>query len=1558
MQKQALYTNPSVIIFFYLLIYFVSLTIMFYLWKFFLKILNKLRMDTPSLIQKDLSDLNQRITSSVNEDVGPAAGFGTTIFGFALNQKKRRSFPLADAREIEYELTLILNRINRCKSKPVEFIIIFDELDKIDPFSNYETVDDPDTLPEFEHMGSGFPGGAASRKRKHNLLKMLANMKFFVTTAKTKFIFIAGRELYDAFLADFSDREFAIGSIFNNVIYVDSFLSSNLSHKDISYMTEQFICKQLLPKPIDRWSTIRMLDRFRIFVVKKLNNIIKIKKIDELEQDHDFIQLLKNAGIQTEDPDVYYTFKTYYKYLKYKSVESNELTEQDINKTIIFLYQFSIYLAHISNGAPKKIAIHFEKYIRKLETPLSGNELEESLMLPQMKGESKYYLSFGYRDQQKIGFIHYMAFPLVNAIINNATQYGDKLLVSACFLTNHIYKYHNNGFSWRNLENIPELLDVNKTPELREFIHIIISYLKQSHLSFTTSGLYNFKFPMKITEEISMMSRFSEEVSALFNFTLDDSLSVKRHYSKLLKHYTSINNTLCVDNENSQNDLHHVIAGIHQILGDLHHFDEEYNEAIFEYQCCIQALTKNNVDKHNPHFPSHMLNLIRIMLKLGLTHEKRKTYNTAYVVYNELISMLVQFRYFDESKFGMKYVQKIKDKTSADIESDTNWNTKKNMLYYKKYDNYPVEKFEKIIHPKVVTEDEYDRINLDYEVNAQDVIPRFARQLTPEKNNVIVRLSMFEDIRLVYQALLAKLFLLEKKGLNGITKESLDVMEAEFNYLHRSVHYKDKFIISADFFRKVADILYYKNGFINEQTANNYFMGWYLWDYSVENDIYNYCSMNTFKDYEVLKKLMKMKYNSKTKSYELKMNESEALKPEERLGEINDLTENDIDTIKKFIKEKNVRIPFRLDFDFREQVDLDTKGIITLPQDCDYGKIDKCNQRRRTLLKGMDADSKNKRVPCYACKYYNRSLKILLENLIGTSETEHNVSKSLLYLEAIEHRHKFASLKENDMIILASSLDGLGNVLLSCSYKDDKITPEFLDAFVDYVKAKESKEAESITHLYKLKEMSHLEKSILYFWAAASYFKYSSNTKEAFFCYKKILQILVAYVSVSINKDIKATQADDILDVFNTYRLKKIKAVIFERAIQNLYSHYENTNMVEIQKIKWLLSKQMYEKIPLNLLSIFPDLEELVLAFGELELFCNEYGNVHEIYRSTFLSKNRLVNTFTERILSLRLKAMINMKIINQLIEYEDYFYTDDFPLEFYKKFVSYLNIPLEGEIAGRLGIENPGQSAEETKYLSHKLGAYGKCLDNNLIENKKDIRDKLDLIEFLIKDTMFSLSKIIETVSPSTKTTLFTESYLGAVYHLLFECNQIYELIYMTYKWTEIENRTADGAKEQQEIVGKIIKLAGASNSSIEGDVKSLLIAMNTNEGLKRVIKTGSDDKTSSSGQFFTMIFENIDKANIHINISNYLAEMALKKYRRAREMHREGAAYRDMISNIHFLDEDLNNDTSQFYFAIERYFNNCSVIDQNIKKLKDICTESSILDIENYINVAAYDV
>ena len=82
---------------------------------------------------------------------------------------------------------------------------------------------------------------------------------------------------------------------------------------------------------------------------------------------------------------------------------------------------------------------------------------------------------------------------------------------------------------------------------------------------------------------------------------------------------------------------------------------------------------------------------------------------------------------------------------------------------------------------------------------------------------------------------------------------------------------------------------------------------------------------------------------------------------------------------------------------------------------------------------------------------------------------------------------------------------------------------------------------------------------------------------------------------------------------------------------------------------------------------------------------------------------------------------------------------------------------------------------------------------------------------------------------------------------------------------------------------------------------------------------------------------------------MTNYSEEMALKAFRKAREIHREGKAYKDMISRMYYLDDDLKNDTIQFDLAIERFKINCGNIDDNIEMILKYIT-NNVHELEYY--------
>ena len=769
----------------------------------------------PKVIIKDLNHLIERMEASVSEDANPNMEYTNSMINISFLKRKNRTYPIANVREIEYELIDILDRINDFKYFAIaKFIIVFDELDKIDPAYNHDSEQKLVLNDDYENDESGFSGGMNSRKRKQNVLKLLANMKMFVSSAKAKFIFISGRELYDASLADLSDREFAISSIFNGVIYVDSFFESGDDNvKDITNKTEEYICNQLIPI-----GYVNYLKRLSFFENRESFTIVTNLKL--------YYQYL--TGLFGFTKDAYFKDK---KQTELCETEDRRQVLHALDAMIIFLYQFSVYLSHISNGSPKKIALYFEKYVKKYAPYCKLEENPFTSVQRKKNYNAQYCLYFDETDQLTIGFIHQMAYPVISAIINNSCQYGDKLLVSASFIIDQIYKHHGGGFSWHNLEQTPELLEVYRIPEFRDFMNSIVTFLSKTHLRPILSGMYNFKFRRIVSDEISYFSKISEEVSAIFNFTLDESLSVKKYYRKLISDYDRLKSESgknCNDRDDEYDDA---LIQLHHILGELYLSDEEYTSAVLEFGIALRLINQMAInDKNSKMTAPLILAKARNMLKLGYAYECQKTYNAAYAIYSQLVTALIEFRTFNENDFGLTLGMEPYN------EGGDTWVRKRSVLYHRR--NMETEKessFEQF-YPDFWTPER----EMDYSIYGDELISSFSKELMSDKSAIISKVSIFENVRFLYQSLLVKLFVLEKIEIGGITRSNIDVIEGEFTRLHYFTNINEKFIVSVNFFRKLGDIFYYKNGLV-KVNHKLFFTGYYFWGYDVQQDILDYC---------------------------------------------------------------------------------------------------------------------------------------------------------------------------------------------------------------------------------------------------------------------------------------------------------------------------------------------------------------------------------------------------------------------------------------------------------------------------------------------------------------------------------------------------------------------------------------------------------------------------------------------------------------------------------------------------------------------------------------------
>ncbi|MBN1351897.1 hypothetical protein JXJ21_20995 [candidate division KSB1 bacterium] len=477
-----------------------------------------------------LRELNERMAAAITvksgTDFDVFKGFGKWI------RRKDLTYPLADERTIEQEVIRILEEIS---SLPVIFghpviLFVFDELDKITlrQVSMQTEQEEALYMSSFENI----------RHRQQQVERILSNLKQLLTTSFAKFIFIAGREMFDAGLADFTSRTFLHNSIFNQTFYINSFLTdhSNPKGKSLLSLTESYVCQFLIPP-----------------------GYAKTQSWPRLEDYENYIRT---------------NFK---------------LTEQEANKALHVLNNFITYLTYRGNGSPKKITQLFEEYVESFPENMTNDE-----WLVIGENCNSKYLIFDYSRQFIIGSASRLLEPLHRTLERSSSRMiNDKLVTSIFMVLDHLFKFHHSAFRRDFLEWMPEMLDIHRDPDLRNVIQEMLRLIERSYLKKVDNGLFDYRFSNRITGEIDFASRIRELESAVFNFTLDESLEAEEFFRRQLKDQLQLYDyAKNCDSKKAKSSC--TISGLHEIIGDLHAFDEEYDQAITEYFNALDRLEAIN----------------------------------------------------------------------------------------------------------------------------------------------------------------------------------------------------------------------------------------------------------------------------------------------------------------------------------------------------------------------------------------------------------------------------------------------------------------------------------------------------------------------------------------------------------------------------------------------------------------------------------------------------------------------------------------------------------------------------------------------------------------------------------------------------------------------------------------------------------------------------------------------------------------------------------------------------------------------------------------------------
>ena len=538
-------------------------------------------------------------------------GAGSSLINTAIEKfsnsdgSYRLNYEIISAKELEIEVQTLLNYYQEIKNaKPVLFIV--DELDKLEP--------------EFlEGDGDFFSLGKSRRMtRKESLVRILAALKSFIHTSEAKFIFIGGAELYDASLADIADRESFYSSIFHEVIYIDSFFKDFEEKKvGLTQMVELYVSKLLFGK--------------------------------ELPSDHHY-------GLN---------------YFHSKIVGLDNKTRDFL---LYSIYNFTVYLTYRSNGSPKKLKELIEYHIsycglqdhhtEDLIIERSQNQLFSKMSTKLNKNsifDSRSFIQLSFGNQHKIGLLSKIFKPYFITNERFLKSTNDRTLYLTAFLMDHILKFHKSAFSWKEIELVPDIIMGNQGPNLRDTISNIIDYLSLRHIRTTSNAMFTYKFRSRTAMELKFISKISDESSAAYNFTYDESQHLKSFFKRKLKQKIETYSTNAFQN-NDTNVIHSIVY-LNSTIGDIHYYDEEYEPAIRYYLDSIQRIRDLMIMDDRSISRHQKMIFTRNRLILSLCLEKSMKYDSAYSTVRSIMLDLktIDFRASQKIVINNDYQRNIEE---------------------------------------------------------------------------------------------------------------------------------------------------------------------------------------------------------------------------------------------------------------------------------------------------------------------------------------------------------------------------------------------------------------------------------------------------------------------------------------------------------------------------------------------------------------------------------------------------------------------------------------------------------------------------------------------------------------------------------------------------------------------------------------------------------------------------------------------------------------------------------------------------------------------------------
>jgi len=460
-----------------------------------------------------------------------------------------------------------------------EITFVFDELDKLGTRADPKGPSLPSTAEEERILN-------AERKRSMALLALLSDLKNLLSSAPARFVFVGGRNLHDEWLADQTARQPLLTNIFNAEVYLPSLLTDHEGREPRAFhdRIRQYLFNEYAQaRELYRRATLKRwrpsgAQSPRVLAAESFAQELEAGRSDSATHRSQTAQQPedpprssgdKDAGDETEEslarrPEL--EIRRCDSGRRICESESRGSEERGRNAERAFIRDFCYFLAYRSMGNPKRLRELLSRFVRPV------GRMVRDTTVRWRDFPCRHVLWLPDTEIFRIQLIVDIYLQVQERFEERLVQRDDKLAISAFFLTDFLFKFHRRAFSWGNLERVDELVHIHRAPDLRELLEEIVDQYSERYLHRVLNGMYAFRFRSDVAREVEYLSRQSPEEMAAFNFTLDESQSLKALYAANL--------------ERMDRARPEVVAG----LGELFEFDQEFDTARQHYRQAIELL--------------------------------------------------------------------------------------------------------------------------------------------------------------------------------------------------------------------------------------------------------------------------------------------------------------------------------------------------------------------------------------------------------------------------------------------------------------------------------------------------------------------------------------------------------------------------------------------------------------------------------------------------------------------------------------------------------------------------------------------------------------------------------------------------------------------------------------------------------------------------------------------------------------------------------------------------------------------------------------------------------